>query len=40
MEYDPSSNLNSSFHVGVGILNLLLMYELFYVFPYLINIKI
>ena len=29
---DPSGNLNSSFHVGVDILNLLLLYELFMFF--------
>ena len=32
MEYDPSGNLNSSFHVGADILNLLLLYELFIFF--------
>ena len=28
-EYDPSGNLNSSLHLGVDILNVLLLYELF-----------
>ena len=31
-EYDPSGNSNLSFHVGVDILNLLLLYELFMFF--------
>ena len=40
IEYDPSSYLNSSGHVGADILNLLLLYELstfftFVVFYYL-----
>ena len=29
IEYDPSGNSNSSFHVGAEILNLLLLYEFF-----------
>ena len=38
IEYDPSSNLNSSRHVGADILNLLLLYELstFFTFVFFI----
>ena len=32
IEYDPSGNSNSSFHVGADILNLLLLYEHFMFF--------
>ena len=32
IEYDPLGNSNSSLHVGAGILNLLLLYELFMFF--------
>ena len=39
-EYDASGNSNLSFHVGADILNLLLLYELFYIFPSVINTKI
>ena len=28
-EYDPSGNLNSLFHVGADIVNLLLLYDFF-----------
>ena len=31
-EHDPSGNSNSSFHIGAGILNLLLLYEFFIFF--------
>ena len=32
MEEDPPGNVNSSFHVGDDILNLLLLYELLILF--------
>ena len=40
-EYNRSSNSNSSFHVGVDVLNLLLYYIItFYIFPCIINAKV
>ena len=39
-EYDPSGNSNLSFHVRADILNLLLLYELFYVSSCVINAKV
>ena len=39
-EYDPSSNSMSWFHVGANGLNLLFLYNFFYIFPYLVNAKI
>ena len=31
-EYDPSGNLNSSFHVAAGVLNLLFLHDFFIFF--------
>ena len=39
-EYDPSGNPNSLFHVGAGILNLLLLYDFFIFFLCIIYTKI
>ena len=39
-EYDPSEISNVLFHVEAGILNLLLLYKLFYVFSRIVNAKI
>ena len=40
IEYDPSGNSNSSFHVRADILDLLFLYEFFYFFPCIVNAKI
>ena len=40
MEYDPSGNSNLSFYVEADVLNLLLLYEFFYIFPYIVHTKI
>ena len=39
-EYDSSEISNVLFHVEVDILNLLLLYKLFYVFSRIVNAKI
>ena len=39
-EYDPSGNSNSSFHVGADILNLLFLYDFFYIFPCIVNARV
>ena len=39
MKYDLSDNLNSSFHVEADTLNLMLQYDIFYVFPFIENTK-
>ena len=38
-EYCPSGNSNSLFHVGAAILNLLFLYDFFYIFPRIVNAK-
>ena len=38
--FDPSGNSNSSYYVGADILNLLLLYSVFYVSPRVINTKV
>ena len=40
IEYDPSVNSNSLFHVEADILNLLLLYDSIYIFPYLVYTNI
>ena len=39
-EYDPSGNSNSSFDVVVDILNLLFLYDFFYIFSCKVYVKI
>ena len=36
IEYDPLGNSSSSFHVVDDILNLLFLYDFFYIFPCII----
>ena len=38
-EYDPSGNSNLSFHVGADILNLLFLFEFFYIFLFIVDAK-
>ena len=39
-EYDPSGNSNSLLHFGADILNLLFLYDFFYIFPCIVNAKV
>ena len=40
IEYNPSGNSNSSFQVVADNLDLLLLYDLFYIFSSIVNIEI
>ena len=37
--YESLANSNSFFHVGADVLNLLFLYDFFYIFPCIVNAK-
>ena len=40
IESHPSGNSNSSFDVGLDIVNWLFLYDFFYIFPCIVNAKV